>query len=276
MFARIGCRSLLALIVMCSSLGEAQTGSTAVIPMGAVPTEGFAGLPGEGSSAITGAPFCAEVVTTRTQTLADGNRLQNKRSDHVCRDSKGRTRRETSPTVTPATEPSAVQAVRSIVIFDPSANLVINLCPVQHKAIERPTRISMRPAIPRTLTPSGRPTRQQVPKNDTHVTTRAGDDVVEENLGEDSVHGVVAKGTKITRTIPAGHMGNDISFMIVTERWYSEDLKTVMRLKQTDPRVGETSSEVTNIVPGEPDASLFQIPADYKVEELQRASAPNR
>lgn len=276
MFARIVCRFLLALVVMCSSLGEAQTGSTGVISMGAVPTEGFAGLPGEGPSAIVGAPFCADVVTTRTQTLADGNRLQNKRSDHVCRDSKGRTRRETTPTVTPDTEPSAVQTVRSIVIFDPSANLVINLYPVQHKAIERPTRISIRPVVPGTLTPSSGPTWQQVPKNNTHVTTRAGDDVVEENLGEDSMHGVVAKGTKITRTIPAAHMGNELPFMIVTERWYSDDLKTVMRVKQTDPRVGETSTEVMNVVPGEPDASLFQISADYKVEELQRAPAPNR
>lgn len=58
MFARIACRFLLALIVKCSSLGGAQTGSTAVIPMGAVPTEGFAGLPGERPSAITGAQGC--------------------------------------------------------------------------------------------------------------------------------------------------------------------------------------------------------------------------
>jgi len=272
MLARIACRFLPALILMSTSVVGAQTSSTAVIPMGAVPTEGFAGLPGEGPFAITGAPFCVDVVTTRTQTLADGNRLQNKRSDHVCRDSKGRARREIRSTVTPTAEPSAVQTVRSITIFDPSAKLAITLEPVKHTA--RLMRMSLRPAVPSTLTPSSGPSWQEVPKNNTHVTPRTGDDVVEENLGEDSVHGVVVKGTKITRTIPAGHMGNDLPLIIVTERWYSDDLKTVMRLKQTDPRVGETSIEVTNVVPGEPDPSLFQIPADYKVEESHPDKAP--
>ncbi len=43
---------------------------------------------------VKGAPYSAEAVTEHVQTLADGNRIVNKFSSTVYRDSEGRTRRE--------------------------------------------------------------------------------------------------------------------------------------------------------------------------------------
>jgi hypothetical protein len=75
----------------------------------------------------------------------------------------------------------------------------------------------------------------------------------------------VAEGTRITRTIPAGAIGNEKPIVIVTERWYSNDLQTVVMTKRSDPRMGETTFTLTNIQRSEPDPALFQVPADYSV-----------
>ena len=47
-----------------------------------------------GGKVIKGAPYSAEAVTESVQTLADGNRIVNKMTSQVFRDSEGRTRRE--------------------------------------------------------------------------------------------------------------------------------------------------------------------------------------
>ena len=44
---------------------------------------------------VTAAPYTATATTESTQVLADGNRIVNKTSSFVARDSQGRTRRET-------------------------------------------------------------------------------------------------------------------------------------------------------------------------------------
>lgn len=47
-----------------------------------------------GGKVIKGAPYSAEAVTESVQTLGDGNRIVNKMTSQVFRDSEGRTRRE--------------------------------------------------------------------------------------------------------------------------------------------------------------------------------------
>jgi hypothetical protein len=39
--------------------------------------------------------------------------------------------------------------------------------------------------------------------------------------------------------------------------------------KTTDPRNGVTTREAKNLTSAEPDPALFQIPADYKLEDGQ-------
>src|SRR5215510_13026291 len=47
-----------------------------------------------GGKVVKGAPYSAESVTETIQTLADGNRIINRITSQVYRDSEGRTRRE--------------------------------------------------------------------------------------------------------------------------------------------------------------------------------------
>jgi len=92
-------------------------------------------------------------------------------------------------------------------------------------------------------------------------------EVNQESLGTQSIEGVMAEGTRMTLTIPAGKIGNDRPIVTVNERWYSPELQTVVLTKNSDPRMGETTYRLTNINRSEPDPSLFQVPADYTVDE---------
>ena len=51
------------------------------------------------------------------------------------------------------------------------------------------------------------------------------------------------------------------------EVWTSPDLKTIVYSKRTDPRMGEQTFKLTNIVRAEPDPSLFIVPSDFKLSE---------
>jgi len=92
-------------------------------------------------------------------------------------------------------------------------------------------------------------------------------EVNQEQLGTQAVEGVAAEGTRTTFTIAAGKIGNDRPIVTVNERWYSQELQAVVLSKNSDPRMGETTYRLTNIDRSEPDPSLFQVPADYTVEE---------
>jgi TonB family protein len=90
---------------------------------------------------------------------------------------------------------------------------------------------------------------------------------VTESLGKQTIEGVEAEGTRTTITIPAGMMGNERPINIVSERWYSPELQTVVMTKHSDPRFGETNYRLTNINRGEPARTLFEVPSDYTVKE---------
>jgi hypothetical protein len=92
-------------------------------------------------------------------------------------------------------------------------------------------------------------------------------DVKKESLGKQVIEGVECTGIKETSTIPAGTVGNDRAIETVTERWYSPDLQLDVMTKTTDPRFGETTYRLGNIIRAEQPKSLFEVPADYKLEE---------
>jgi hypothetical protein len=86
-----------------------------------------------------------------------------------------------------------------------------------------------------------------------------------ESLGSQTMEGVVVNGVRSTRTVPAGQVGNDRPISIVTEVWTSTDLKTIVSSKRNDPRMGEQTFRLTNIVRAESDPSLFAVPSDFKL-----------
>ncbi|MGE5114618.1 MAG: hypothetical protein ACM3JB_27470, partial [Acidobacteriaceae bacterium] len=86
-----------------------------------------------------------------------------------------------------------------------------------------------------------------------------------ENLGDQTINGIHATGTRITTTIAAGKMGNELPIQVVSERWYSPELKATVMTKHSDPWAGELKTQFTNVNTSEPDPSLFTVPSDYTI-----------
>jgi hypothetical protein len=88
-----------------------------------------------------------------------------------------------------------------------------------------------------------------------------------EELGQQTIEGVMATDTRTTTVIAAGAIGNDQPIRIVSEQWFSPDLEVLVQTRHSDPRSGETIYRLSHIVRAEPDRSLFEVPADYTVKE---------
>lgn len=86
-----------------------------------------------------------------------------------------------------------------------------------------------------------------------------------EQLGKQMVEGVECEGTRAVTTLPAGAIGNERPIETVNETWHSPELKMMILSKRSDPRFGESTYRVTNIIRSEPDAALFQIPSEYTI-----------
>jgi len=227
------------------------------------------------AATIPGAPYSAQAVTEHVQVLADGNRITQTTTNNVARDGKGRVYREES---LPGLGNSKAEPPHLVLIEDPVAGQHITLdsnsktaiklaMPQMKKADEAAAREGNPPLAGITLdfntAGSGQP-----PQTFTAMKIKADDEkAATTDLGKQTIEGVVAQGTRITRTIPAGEMGNELPIVITTETWYSPDLKMLVLSKSSDPRMGETTYKLTNLSRSEPDPALFQIPADYSIKE---------
>jgi len=215
---------------------------------------GFGGM--HGGKVVTGAPFSAVAVSETTQTLADGNHITRKTQTNVFRDSQGRIRKEiTLAGFGPMA--SSEQPKSFVVINDPVGRETFMLHPEQKTAekIERPFA-RMNGTMDRAMKEKGELRQEENSSN-----------LKREDLGTQTFAGVTAQGTRVTKTIPAGQIGNEKAITIVREVWYSNDLQTVVMTKRNDPWSGETSYSLTNIQRAEPDAALFAVPADYTVTQ---------
>ncbi|HEY0702032.1 MAG TPA: hypothetical protein VGD60_04625 [Candidatus Acidoferrales bacterium] len=201
---------------------------------------------------VTAAPFSATFTTESKQTLSDGNTIDRTSTGSLARDSQGRTRRDmTLPAFGPWAE-SGKPAPHVVAVNDPVAS--------SRTLLEVDTKTARVMQVPAGRWNGGDKKRdggREAAENDT-VTTA---------LGTQTIGGVSAEGTRYTRTIPAGQIGNTKPIVIVTERWYSPDLQMVVMTKHSDPRMGETSFTISNIQRTEPAATLFQVPADYAVKQ---------
>jgi hypothetical protein len=203
---------------------------------------------------VTGAPFSATITTESKQTLADGNLIQRTSNGSLARDAQGRTRRDmTLPAFGPWAE-SGKPAPHIVSVNDPVAGSRFML-----DADTKTARVMQAP---------GR--RADAEKDRAGSRQAAQMDVVTTSLGTQTIGGVSAEGTRYTRTIPAGQVGNSKPIVIVTERWYSPDLQMVVMTKHTDPRMGETSFTMSNVQRQEPAATLFQVPGDYTIQQNLR------
>jgi hypothetical protein len=221
---------------------------------------------------VTGVPYTATEVTETTQTLSDGNKIVNKTSGTVARDSQGRVRREMS-----------IGRIGSMVTNDHKMIFISD--PSHHQEVmghggNTSTVISTAGdsnSEPEIITINGAGStvlkKKMVIKTDKVSSSDESDQsdkkqVKHEDLGTQTIQGVSAQGTRDTITIPAGEIGNERPLEIISESWYSSDLHATVLRKHSDPRVGETVFQLTNIQRTEPDPSLFQVPDDMKVQQM--------
>jgi hypothetical protein len=244
---------------------------------------------------VKGAPYSATITNESVQTLADGNRIVQTSSGSTARDSQGRTRQDFAlPAIGNL---SAAEAPRLVFIQDPVAQTSYTL----NLAEKTAQKLPMPPPLPPSASAGGVPeagvtfsTQAAGPApgldagSPVHVTSGAAVGPVDssvstmtfhkliaegegqattEELGTQTVEGVIVTGVRTTRTIPAGAIGNDKPIVIVTEVWTSPDLKTIVSSKRSDPRMGEQTFKLTNLVRAEPDASLFTVPSDFKLAD---------
>ncbi len=229
--------------------------------------------------AETGKPFSATLTTQTTQTLVDGTHVNRTTTVVEYRDADGRTRMETS-----AQQGQGNETVKRITIRDPVAGVAYNLDPAAKTAVKTATNAP--PVFTGGVVAAqgggggfgggggarggggggGRGGRGGSLDGDAVVEGAKGlPNTNVEDLGSMMVNGVPARGTRITTVIPVGAIGNDREFRSVDERWYSPDLNMMIKTVSTDPRFGTTTYEATSISRANPDRSLFEPPADYKV-----------
>jgi len=255
-----------------------------------------------GGKVVKGAPYSAEAVTETIQTLGDGNRIVNRITSMVYRDSEGRTRREQSLKGL-GIFGSGEEPFKTIFINDPVAGVTFALdsrSHTAHKSVPFTFELNKKKGEGQQfefkVTP-GTPANGSVIMNTrpggvggTHVDlppvdqfrlrTEAGvgetfvfrtrpnsANEVKEQLGKQNIEGVEAEGTRTTVTIAAGEIGNERPIEIVSERWYSPELQLVVMTRHSDPRTGETTYKLTNINRVEPAKSLFEVPSDYTIKE---------
>jgi hypothetical protein len=213
----------------------------------------FMGFEGQVSrKTVTGAPFTGTFTSHSTQTLADGNHIQHSSTGSVARDSQGRTRRDVTLPAIGAFASSGQSAPHVVMLNDPVAGTHFILHPDQKTA---DTGGHMK----------GTFINRELHGLDASRVKRHADEIVTTSLGTQTISGVSAEGTRYTRTIPAGEIGNEKPIQIVTERWYSPELQMNVMTKRTDPINGDSVFQFTEIQRSEPAATLFQVPADYTI-----------
>ena len=96
----------------------------------------------------------------------------------------------------------------------------------------------------------------------------------EESLGQKLIDGVLADGKRVTTVLPAGSIGNQQPITVLSEQWFAPDLEILVMTKHSDPRTGETTYSLSNITRGEPAAGLFDVPADYTIQDSSYVRTP--
>lgn len=201
---------------------------------------------------VTGAPYSGVQTTQMQQALTDGNQISRQEQSKVYRDSQGRVRMEHS-----FTNPGG-KTRSSVTIFDPVAGVSYFLNP--------DTKTAVKMTLPAAGNGAGEGKMGHGPREGQAQT---------EDLGTQTINGLAATGTRVTVTIPAGKMGNQQPIQVVRETWISTALKVPVSIKRSDPRFGTTTTQLTNVVQAEPDAALFQLPADYTVTTRSRGMGMN-
>jgi hypothetical protein len=231
---------------------------------------------------IKDAPYSAEIVTEMNQALADGNRISRRTTGRVYRDSEGRIRRE-EDRQNGTVAISIVDAVAGVSYrLEPETRIawktsaaaggaILNKIEAarieERRKMEAERRTEAEHSAIARSSSGGEPARTARPPPPPPPPPLSEDLRNEGPLERKTLEGIVVVGRKNTSTIPAGQIGNEQPITITSEEWRSPELNVLVMTHHIDPRMGESSYRLTNIVRGEPDPSLFQVPAGYTIKE---------
>jgi hypothetical protein len=195
----------------------------------------------------SGAPLSAEQEEERTRKLPDGTTSTETVNSKVYRDSSGRLRVEAD-----TNGPAGVLPYAEVV--DPVAGSVVLLI--------LPLKVAARMKVPKAA--------------DGHYgfafpavggRRPVGGKPESEDLGKRMIEGIEVEGRRTTTTDK-----DQASFVVTEEEWYSKDLRVTLSSVFSGPDEKHTA-RLRNIDRSEPDARLFAIPADYRIQEMDAAGA---
>ena len=250
-------------------------------------------------TSVKNAPFAAQAITEFTQTLEDGNRIERRYQSSVARDSRGRTRREEEiALIGPFFSAANAGAPRLVTIVDADAGVTYTLDEEQRVAFRSlPAGDKVRLQLEKladslkagnaakVIGPAAgaagsravedlkkaealkRADAQSQKRAEAEKRADASEQATTQDLGVRTIEGVRAQGTRTTTTIAAGAIGNARPIEIVSERWFSPELQMPVLITRRDPRNGETTYRLTNILRGEQQDGLFTVPAGYDVKD---------
>jgi len=210
---------------------------------------------------LQNAPFSAIVHSEWIKTLTSGGTFTTENQRKIARDSLGRIYEERWNLVPKGG--SAQSQMNAIQIGDPVGRILYNCflhtmphrCTLE-KFAETPLA-AFHPAVGKSgQLPNGNGFR------------------IHEDLGIRNFDGFDAVGTRDTTTYNEGVIGNDRSFSVTREFWFSERLGIDLESDIANPLFGEEIFTVTDLNSAEPDPTLFQPPAGFDVLDQRKPVPP--
>jgi hypothetical protein len=203
----------------------------------------FGGLMGGfGGKVVTGKPILASFTITHSETLP-GNTISNTTTGTFARGADGSTYRDVKFTAMgPWAVSNKAQEICYIRNVTKGEQYIVNVTKGTYRAF---------PIREHNPADAGKKKDRPNSNNETVVDNPNGtytDPVT--NVG------YAVDDRKVTRTIPAGTIGNANAMIITSERWRSTELDLLLEETHTDPRFGTTNYQLSNIGQS-PAASLF-------------------
>lgn len=221
--------------------------------------------------AMAGAPYSGVATIQSTTLFSDGTHIVRNSTVRFARDSQGRTRTERS--VGPVLGESAAQSNPTIIMInDPvgSQRLVINPQLKTVNVIKTgngavPPSISNSDAEPPFALMGLGMSIGAAPATESSSNTTS--------LGQKTINGLTATGSREVRTIPSGVLGNDKAITSTLDKWMSPDLGVPVQVTETSSIGGQVTLNLTDVVRSEPDPSLFTAPSGYTRHEFTGPNA---
>jgi hypothetical protein len=192
---------------------------------------------------IPNAPFTATFRFEVIRRLEDGSTIVRKNHCLAARDSTGRTFRE-GRFLTPDDD-KRQSPLRQIVFVNPVSH--------ERYACDPQGRVCR---VSPYYEPPSHPLSPYMGGNGhtTHVP-----------LGVSRISGVEAVGSRDLTTIPAEQASTNRPITLSTEYWYSQQLGMSISIKHFDPRTGTEIFLVDQLILGEPNPTLFEVPKGARI-----------